>query len=206
MQATARMASVVSSAPCARRRLPRSVLPYSTNPNQMLPRFSIRTLMLLTVGAALTLLGIARVFAWPKIRSESFIRNHPVQTQINVHDGRKTIYSNRITYCLGDYGITEFGNIRIAIRGCTFTGRSSGGICLANDLSFEGGGSSTESGNSRFTESEIPGGSLCTFGGLMFEIINGKLKLLGEEFLVDGHDRLIIIDESGKIESSSIIG
>ncbi len=161
--------------------------------------------MLLMVGAALTSLGVAWVFVWPKIHAESFIRNHPVQTQIEVNDDRTMVTSNRITYCLGDYGITEFGNIRLAIRGCTFTGKSSGGICVANNVSFAGGGGSTGVGNRRFTADGIPGGTLCTFGGLTLEITHGRLKLLGEEFVVDGDDRLIIVDESGKIESISII-
>lgn len=157
------------------------------------------------VGAALTSVGIASVFVWPRIHAESFIRNQPVQTQIEIQDDGTTITSDRITYCLGDYGITEFANIRLAVRGCTFTGKSSGGICIANSLTFAGGGGSTGVGNRRFTSDGIPGGSVCTFGGLTLEIKNGILNLLGEEFVVDGSDRLIIVDESGKIESSSTI-
>jgi hypothetical protein len=157
------------------------------------------------VGAALTSLCIAWAFVWPTINAESFIRDRPVQTQIELQDDGTTILSDRITYCLGDYGITEFGNIRLAIRGCTFTGKSSGGICISNNWTFAGGAGSSGVGNRCFAFKEIPGGTLCTFGGLTLEIKHGVLKLLGKEFVVDGNDRLIIVDESGKIESTSII-
>lgn len=157
------------------------------------------------VGAALTSLGIAWVFVRPTINAESFIRNRPVHTQIELQDDGATILSDRFTYCLGDYGITEFGNIRLAIRGCTFTGKSGGGICISNNLTFAGGSGSSGVGNRCFTYAGIPGGPLCTFGGLTLEIKHGVHKLLGEEFVVDGNDRLIIVDESGKIESTSII-
>lgn len=184
----------------------RVVHPFSNHLNvRTVPRFSIRTLLIATAAGAILSFGIARLFVWPKVQAEAFIRNRPVQTQIELQRGGTRMTSDRITYCVGNYGVTEFGNIRIAVRGCTFSGESSSIISLANDHRTPGGGGGTGVGNSRFTAKGIPGGSRCTFGGLTFEITNGKLKLLDQQFAVDAKDRLILIDELGRIESISTI-
>lgn len=184
----------------------RVVLPVSNQFNlRTVLRFSIRTLLISTAAAALLSLSIARLFVWPEVQAELFIRNHPVQTHVEVHDST-TMASDRITYSIGNYGVTEFGNIRLAIRGCTFGGESSGRICLANNLKFSGGGGSTGVGNRRFTTKGIPGGTRCTFGGLTFNVEYGILSLLNQQFRIDAKDQVIVIDQFGKIEATATIG
>ena len=161
--------------------------------------------MVATAVSAVLCLLFCYVSIWPATQAENFVRNAPIQTIAEPRDDG-SVSSRRITYCMGRYGVTEFGNIRLAIRGCTFTGESSGGLSLANNSKIGGGGGSTGVGNRRFTSRGIPGGTSCTFGGFSFDITHGRLKLLGKTIDVAGPPQVVIIDESGQVESVTKIG
>ncbi|WP_233903055.1 hypothetical protein [Stieleria maiorica] len=118
--------------------------------------------------------------------------------------------SRRITYSLANYGISEFGKIRLAVADKPFSGKSSGTLilspspALANAIanSATGGAVSyTGVGNRRFEKKIIAGGASCRFGGLSFQIVDCELHLLDETFPVDGDPTLIVVDAKGRIEA-----
>lgn len=156
----------------------------------------------LRLVATCTFVFALAMFVWFQIHAEVFIRFAPVSSAVvKMPDG--TLRTKRITFCVGKYGVSEFGNIRLAFRGCTFRGESSGELVLANNRRTGGnwGISLTEVGNVRFTNEIIPGGSRCTFGDLTFEIRHGALDLLGQSFDVTGRPLLLIVDTHGRLES-----
>ena len=168
-----------------------------------MPKFSLRTLFAAVVVCAI-LSAIAHfLFVRPNINAELHIRNAPIQTIVRVDD-RGFATSERKTYSIGQYGVTEFGNVRLAVRGCTFSGESSGGILFASQ--FAGGGGSTGTGNRRFTHDGIVGGSRCTFGGLAFSIVDSELRILDEKIPANGEPTLVIISRLGETEAIDVIG
>jgi hypothetical protein len=122
----------------------------------------------------------------------------PIRTSITRH-ANGSVISSRITYSVDNYGVSELGNIRLAIEGKPYTGNSSSGpILLSGTVDGEAQGASG-AGNRRFTYQTIDGGSACTFADISFEIVNGKLSVLGQSFSVDARPTLIVVDDEGSI-------
>ncbi|MFT5126620.1 MAG: hypothetical protein ACI8W8_000215 [Rhodothermales bacterium] len=110
------------------------------------------------------------------------------------------ISGTRHTFCLMGIGVTDIGNIRIAIRGLRFDGNSSGSVVISSSSPL-GSSGSTGVGARRFTEEYKDGVTTCTFGGLEFTIEQGVLKLLDREFdIADSKPQVIIVGSDGKIE------
>ena len=167
-----------------------------------MPRFTLRTLFLAVLVCAIFCAAVLFLYIRPNANAELNIRNSPIQISVRV-DEYGTVTSDRKTYSIGQYGVTEFGTIRIAVRGCTFPGKSSGGLTLASR--FAGGNGSTGVGNRRFVHNRIVGGSQCTFADINFTIIDSELKILGKTFAANEEPILILVDRDGKIESVDVI-
>ena len=166
---------------------------------KLLPNFFI-----LGISACAVLCAVAHfLFIRPNAIGEFHVRNSPIRTAV-LTDENGIVTSNRKTYSIGNYGVTEFGSIRIAVRGRTFSGESSGRIILASK--FAGGGGSTGVGNRRFTYDEIVGGSQCTFAGLKFTIIDSELEILGKKIAANGEPTLVLVNSLGEIEGLHTIG
>jgi hypothetical protein len=111
------------------------------------------------------------------------------------------ISTKRHTFCFEGVGITDVGNIRIAIRGLQFSGYSSGDLMLSS--SNAGGGSgSTGAGNRKFTRKYKDGVTTCEWGGLYFSIKKGTLYIYDQKFdIVSTKPKIILIGLDRKIES-----
>ena len=109
--------------------------------------------------------------------------------------------SNRVTYSVGNYGISEFGNVRLAVEGKPFSGRSSHGSLLLDSKSTKVSKrfGVTGFGKRRFEYKGIMGGSSCKFAGLSFDIVHGKMRLLDDSFPVADKPTLIVVNSKGEI-------
>jgi len=112
--------------------------------------------------------------------------------------------ATRKTYGMGDYGISDIGNIRIAVRGLPFRGNSSSSIRIKNIP--EGGRSSTGSGNRRFTVTYDGGVATCTFGAVIFTISESKLRIGKRQFAFGKAHQVIFVSPEGKIEGILSVG
>jgi len=124
----------------------------------------------------------------------------PFETSIS--DEGTTV--TRRTYSMGDYGITDIGNIRIAVRGLPFGGKSSSSIRIKNIP--EAGRSSTGSGNRRFTVTYDEAVATCTFGPLSFTISGSKLCIGERRFALGKTRQVIFVSPEGKIEGILTLG
>ena len=145
--------------------------------------------------------GVFCFLGYTIVWTEYHLRSAPIETEIR-RPTSSYIGSKHFTYCKGIYGIAEFGDIRLAVRGCWFWGGTYGSeIVLANAANGSWAGGSGGTGQKRFTSRQIDGGTACTFAGQAFEIVNGTLRINGKTVPVDDGDRLIIVNTSGQIES-----
>jgi hypothetical protein len=75
-------------------------------------KFSLKTLIVIVSICALPCLWFRQAFIVPNIAAERYIRASPIETKI--HDGQNgEKWSDRISYSVGRYGVSEFGNIRL---------------------------------------------------------------------------------------------
>lgn len=164
-------------------------------------RNTLRTLLIFATLASVSTLSCEGWFISSSGKATPAFLRKPIQTSITVRQNGQLV-SKRMTYSIGDYGICEFGNVRLAVKGKPFSGRSSGTLLIStNSNAFSGSSGRTGVGNRRFEHTAIPGGSSCKFGGLSFDIVNGKLKLLDVSVSVDGKPTLIVVNAEGKIDA-----
>jgi hypothetical protein len=144
--------------------------------------------------------AVTREVAFEDLSAEAkAVARRPYETSV-VDEGRR---AQRKTYCVGDYGISDLGNIRIAVKGLPFSGSSSSSLAIKN---ISGGSGSTGSGNRRFTTSSANGVAVCTFGGVSFTVTGGKLRLDGREFSFGKARQVIFVSSKGKIEGVVKVG
>ena len=163
-------------------------------------RFKLRTLFVLVTIAALLLFW----FLEPEeIRNNSFLSD-PITTAITTRsDGHR--YSDFKIYSNGDYGILEFGNLRIAVKGETF--RDSG---VGENVRFTGhkkvAGYDLVGHGIKFEKMTDAKGTHFQFVGLSFTMVNSKIKLLGESVQADGQPTLVLVrDGNAKVYTSDTI-
>lgn len=96
----------------------------------------------------------------------------PFETSLST-DG---VSASRRTYCNGNYGISDIGPLRIAVNDLTFSGKSSSeSITVRPSFSSGDGSGSTGAGNRRFAYTTKGDRTLCTFGGIEFSFVDGKM-------------------------------
>ncbi|QDV83549.1 hypothetical protein TBK1r_24910 [Stieleria magnilauensis] len=168
-------------------------------------RYKIRTLLVITACFAVLALWARNHFTSPYGDKAPASLLSPIRTKITVHPNG-IVQTRRITYSLFDYGISEFGNIRLAVANKPFSGKSSGTLllssnpALANSITSDSY-SATGVGNRRFEHEITADGSSCRFGGLSFEIVDCELRLLNDTFPVDESPTLIVVNAKGEIEA-----
>ena len=121
----------------------------------------------------------------------------PLKSIVTVTE--KSITSTRHTFSVGTYGVTDVGNLRLAFADLSFPGTSSGGVTLATDSTSSGASGHTGIDNRRWEEEGIPHGSRCKFGGVTFEIVDGKLSFGGESIDAMGQPTLVLIGTNREI-------
>jgi len=160
-----------------------------------MPRFSLRSFLLVT---ALLAAGIGLV-ARPYWQATTYVRHRPISTLI-VERPDGTIVATSMAYSMGDYGIMEFGNTRLAIRGYTFPVASRLHVLVLKTDSLNGSSwySCTTAGKSSISLTGIPGGTACKFNDISFSVISGRLQIDGKTFDALNQAQAVIVDESGK--------
>ena len=113
-------------------------------------------------------------------------------------DGQGTVKAARKTFCDSGCGITDIGDVRLAVPGLTFTGSSSSTVTIKSRLSF-GGGGGTGTGNRRFTHVHRNGVTTCTFGGFEFRIKGGKLVFGERKIPIGGGKTLVFLSRKGSV-------
>ena len=109
------------------------------------------------------------------------------------------VSSSRVTYCLGSYGVTDVGNLRLVFEDLKFSGESESSLSLATQSASSRGGGSTGVGNRRFESSGIPHGTRCKFGGVTFDLVDGNLLLDSKRIDATGDPTMVLIDAGGEI-------
>ena len=118
-------------------------------------------------------------------------------------DGHR--YSDFKIYSNGDYGILEFGNLRIAVKGETFRDSAVG-----ENVRFTGhkkvAGYDLVGHGIKFEKMTDAKGAHFQFVGLSFTMVNSKIKLLGESVQADGQPTLVLVrDGNAKVYTSDTI-
>lgn len=126
-------------------------------------------------------------------KEEAAIAQLPFSTALK-DDGES---AGRRTYCMNNYGITDIGDVRIAFKGLTFSGMSSGSISLST-APGRGGGGRTGSGNRRFEYNYGGGKTTCKFGGVSFSITGGVITIGGHK-VAFGKKTVVILSEERKV-------
>lgn len=122
--------------------------------------------------------------------------------QAKVLPGGKSV--SRETYCHGNYGITELGKVRLAVRGLKFSGSSSSASIPVYTSSGGGKSGSTGVGNRKFVYDFNGLETVCHFGGYQFTIKNGFLFWKGTPIRI-AVASVLFIDEKGRAEKVYLI-
>ncbi|MGJ8655975.1 MAG: hypothetical protein ACSHX6_05935 [Akkermansiaceae bacterium] len=118
----------------------------------------------------------------------------PLKSKISTHrDGQ--VVGSRHTFSMGEYGVTDVGNLRIVIKNLPFSGSSKSSVVVKTDVKNSGRRGASGVGNRRFETFAIPGGSRCIFGGMEFQFTNSELHVGGEVIGVTGPPTLVLIGE-----------
>lgn len=139
---------------------------------------------------------LPKLLEWRTAEILAELEAMPLKSTISV-SGRK-ITSTHHTFSIGSYGVTDVGNLRLAFADLPFSGSSSDSITLATDSTSSGGGGSTGVGNRKFEVKGIAHGSQCKFGGVTFEIVDGKLNFDEESIDVTGQPSLVFVGANRK--------
>ena len=99
------------------------------------------------------------------------------------------------------YGITDIGDVRLAIPGVFFTGYSQSRVEIESDWEGDGGSSSgsTGSGARRFAETTRGGETLCEFGKVHFRIVDSVLEVDGQSFPIGDGPTLVVLSRYGEV-------
>lgn len=178
--------------------------------------FTLRQLLLLVPLVAIAAVVIEKRYLSVRRMTEKTLRTTPTSTELELfsyppmtnEDGstrlRHDLVSDGIVYTLGGYGVLEFANTRIAVRGYGDGGQGNHRLVLAStaDSTLWGsGGGSGGTGDHYLTAEGITGGTRCRFGKLPFVIQNGRLQILDRTFDAIRGSQLILVGGDLQIES-----
>lgn len=127
----------------------------------------------------------------------------PFKTMIDLStkssSGRPQATASRETYSRSGYGITDIGDVRIAVRDMTFNGESrAGGIVIASDDRAPAGGRSGI-GNESFVFEYARGVTACTFGSVQFTISKSVINIGGKSIPLGQGKKLVVVDQQGNV-------
>lgn len=178
--------------------------------------FTLQQLLLLVLVAAIAAVVIEKRYLSVRRQTDKTLRTTPTSTELELlqflpsaggESGARPRYdlvSDGIVYTLGPYGVLEFANTRIAVRGYGDGGQGNHRLIIASNADVAGwgsGGGSGGTGDHHLSVEGITGGTRCRFGGLKFVIQNGQLQLLDQNFDVIRDSQLILLNGDLEIES-----
>ena len=156
--------------------------------------YKLRTLFLVVTIVAVAL--CAWLLFTNDIRNSAFL-TAPVQTKIKTQPNGNLI-SNIAYFARGNFAAVELGNIRIAVKGETFDGENIVHDVLLSGhdkLKGENGSSRIDGNRTVFSENVTPEGTILEFVGLSFEVVEGRLNLMGRSLPVDGPHTLVMVQD-----------
>ena len=178
--------------------------------------FTLQQLLLLVLLAAIAAVVIEKRYLSVRRLTEKTLRTTPTSTELELLQflpstsgasgmrPRYDLVSDGIVYTLGAYGVLEFANTRIAVRGYGDGGQSNHRLIIASTADVTGwasGGGSGGTGDHHLSVEGLTGGTRGRFGRLKFVIQNGQLQLLGRTFDVIRDAQLILLNGDLEIES-----
>jgi hypothetical protein len=101
--------------------------------------------------------------------------------------------ADRESYTVGDYGVCDLGDVRIAVKGMTFEGTWRTGRVVVDSTADEVFEGKSGKGNRRFSYSYKAGETSCTFGSVEFTIAHGVITIQGTEVPVGQGKRLVAV-------------
>ncbi|HRK34066.1 MAG TPA: hypothetical protein PLJ47_05665 [Candidatus Hydrogenedentes bacterium] len=130
----------------------------------------------------------------------------PFKTAIDLStksaSGKGQATATRETYSKNGYGITDIGDVRIAVRDMKFDGESrSGGVVISSDDRAPAGGKSG-TGNNTFIYEYAKGVTAVQFGTINFTIANSVISIGGKSVPIGQGKKLIVVDGQGNVSGA----
>lgn len=127
----------------------------------------------------------------------------PFKTSVDLStksaSGKGQATASRETYSRNGYGITDIGDVRIAVQGMTFDGESrAGGIVISSDDRAAVGGKAG-TGNSAFVYEYAKGVTAVQFGTVNFTIAKSVISIGGKSVPIGQGKKLIVVDGQGNV-------
>lgn len=127
----------------------------------------------------------------------------PFKTSVDLStksaSGKAQATASRETYSKNGYGITDIGDVRIAVQGMTFDGESrAGGIVISSDDRAAVGGKAG-TGNSAFVYEYAKGVTAVQFGTVNFTIAKSVISIGGKSVPIGQGKKLIVVDGQGNV-------
>jgi hypothetical protein len=111
--------------------------------------------------------------------------------------GKPQATASRETYSKNGYGITDLGDVRIAVRGMTFPDESrAAGVVISSDDRARAAGRGGI-GNAAFAYEYERGVTTCTFGTIQFTISKAVISIAGKSVPIGRGRKLIVMDDNG---------
>lgn len=114
--------------------------------------------------------------------------------------GKQQAVASRSTYSKHGFGITDLGDVRIAVRDMTFSGGSRGGRIIISSEDRAPASGTAGIGNESFTFDYAKGVTACTFGTIQFTIATGVIVIDGQSVPMGQGHKLVVIDSNGSVE------
>ncbi|MCL4691984.1 MAG: hypothetical protein KJ060_05660 [Candidatus Hydrogenedentes bacterium] len=114
--------------------------------------------------------------------------------------GKPQAVASRVTYSKHGYGITDLGDVRIAVRDMTFPGGTRGGRVIISSEDRAQASGTAGIGNEAFTFDYAKGVTACTFGTIQFTIATGVIVIDGQSVPMGQGHKLVVVDSNGSVE------
>lgn len=132
-----------------------------------------------------------------KLAKMPFKTTYDLSTKSATGKGQAT--ASRETYSKNGYGITDLGDVRIAVQGMTFDGESrAGGVIISSDERLPAAGKAG-AGNSAFIYEYAKGVTAAQFGTVNFTIANSVINIGGKSVPIGQGKKLIVVDGQGNV-------
>ncbi|MDZ4861399.1 MAG: hypothetical protein SGI88_20695 [Candidatus Hydrogenedentes bacterium] len=134
---------------------------------------------------------------------ENKLAKMPFNTAIDLSTksatGKGQATASRETYSKNGYGITDLGDVRIAVRDMKFDSESrAGGVIISSDDRAAAGGKAG-TGNDAFIYEYAKGVTAVQFGTVTFTISNSVISIGGKSVPIGQGKKLVVVDQQGNV-------
>lgn len=132
-----------------------------------------------------------------KLAKMPFKTTFDLSTKSSTGKGQAT--ASRETYSKNGYGITDIGDVRIAVQDMKFDDESrAGGVIISSDDRLAAGGKSG-TGNSLFNYEYAKGVSAVQFGTVSFTIAKSVISIGGKSIPIGQGKKIVLVDGQGNV-------